>query len=75
MLNSGKTKDSLDQHLQEVAAQSIESIDSSSTPTDYYNLFKKLSASEFLQTKEIEGFRQGNRNGDASIQQTLGYAA
>jgi hypothetical protein len=53
--NSGTATDALDGHLQEIAAQPIESIDSSSTPSDYYNYFKKVSASEFLRMKEIQG--------------------
>jgi hypothetical protein len=53
--NSGTNKDSLYGRLREIATQPIESIDSSSTPADYYNYFKKLSASEFLQTKDVQG--------------------
>jgi len=53
--NSGKARDSFYGHLQEIVTQPIEPIDSSSTPTDYYNYFKKLSASEFLGMKERQG--------------------
>ena len=53
--NSGTTKDSLYEHLQETATQPVESIDSTSTPADYYNYFKKLSASEFLKSKDVQG--------------------
>lgn len=53
--NSGRSRDSLYGRLQETATQPIESIDSSSTPANYYNYFKKLSASEFLQTKDVQG--------------------
>jgi hypothetical protein len=72
--NSGKTTDSFDQRLQQIATQSIESLDSSSTPTDYYNFFKKLCERIFANERD-RGSGQRDRVGDASIQQTLGYAA
>lgn len=53
--NSAEARDSFYGHLQDTATQPMEPIDSSSTPTDYYNYFKKVSAGEFLQTKKLEG--------------------
>ena len=53
--NSGEARDSFYAHLQETAAQPIDFIYSSSTQTDYYNYFKKLSVSEFLETKKRQG--------------------
>jgi hypothetical protein len=53
--NPGNARDSIYRHVQQTASQTVEPIDSSSTPTDYYNYFKKLSASEFLQSKDIQG--------------------
>jgi hypothetical protein len=53
--NPAMTKDSLYGHVKETAALQIESIDSGSTPTDYYNHFKKLYAIEILQEKKLHG--------------------
>jgi hypothetical protein len=53
--NSGRSRDSLYARLRETAIQPSDSIDSSSTPADYYNYFKKLSASEFLRMKDVQG--------------------
>jgi hypothetical protein len=41
--------------LQETASQRTDFIDAKSTPTDYYNCFKNLAASEFLQMKKTQG--------------------
>ena len=38
-----------------MAEQPIESLDSSSTPADYYNHFKKLYGAEFLRRKSLQG--------------------
>jgi hypothetical protein len=53
--NPAMTTDSLYGRIQETAAHPIESIDSSSTPSDYYNYFKKFYASDILQTKKLHG--------------------
>lgn len=53
--NSGGNKDSFYGRLRETANQPIESLDSKSTPADFYNYFKKLSASEFLRMKDVQG--------------------
>jgi hypothetical protein len=53
--NSARNRDQLYERIRETATQPIESIDSSSTPADYYNYFKKLAATEFLRTKDIQG--------------------
>jgi len=53
--NSAMTTDSLYAHIQATAAQTSESIDSESTPTQYYNYFKTFYASDILQTKKLHG--------------------
>lgn len=53
--DSGRNRDSLYGQLRETATQPVEYIDSSSTPADYYNHFKKLAASEFLRMKDVQG--------------------
>jgi hypothetical protein len=53
--NPAMTTDSLYGRIQETAAHPSESIDSSSTPSDYYNYFKKFYASDILQTKKLHG--------------------
>jgi len=53
--NSAMTRDSLYRHVQETADHPTDFIDSGSTPTDYYNHFKKLYASDILQTKKLHG--------------------
>jgi len=53
--NPAMTRDSLYGHIQETATQSSEPIDSGSTPTDYYNYFKKFYAGDILQTKKLHG--------------------
>lgn len=53
--NSTMTRDALYRRLQETASQPTEFIDSGSTPTDYYNYFKKFYASNILQTTKLHG--------------------
>jgi len=53
--NPAMTTDSLYGHIEETATQQSEPIDSDSTPTDYYNYFKKFYASDILQTKKLHG--------------------
>ncbi len=56
--NSSKLGDSQHGRLQETAAQQLEDLGSKSTPSDYYNYFKKLAAIEFLQAKNAQGEEQ-----------------
>lgn len=53
--NSGGNRDSLYGRLRETSNQPIESLDSKSTPADFYNYFKQLSATEFLRMKDVQG--------------------
>jgi len=53
--NSAITTDSLYRRIQVTAAQTSEPVDSESTPTDYYNYFKKFYASDLLQTTKLHG--------------------
>lgn len=53
--NPTMTTDSVYGRILETAAHPSESIDSNSTPTDYYNYFKKFYASDILQTKKLHG--------------------
>ena len=53
--NSSTNKALLYTHLQQTASEPVESIDSTSTPDDYYKYFKKLSAREFLKMKDVQG--------------------
>jgi hypothetical protein len=52
---SGEVSDSLHGRLQETASEQVENLGSKSTPDDYYNYFKKLSAIEFLQATKAQG--------------------
>jgi hypothetical protein len=53
--NSDMNRETLYGQIQETANQPAEPIDSGSTPTDYYNYFKKFYASEILKTKMLHG--------------------
>jgi hypothetical protein len=53
--NLAMTRESLYEHLQEIANHPTDFIDSGSTPADYYNYFKKRYASDILQTKKLHG--------------------
>lgn len=53
--DSSRDKDSLYGRLRETANQPIDSLDSKSTPADFYDYFKQLSAIEFLRMKDVQG--------------------
>jgi hypothetical protein len=53
--SSGKVSDSLHGRLKETASQQVEDLGSKSTPSDYYNYFKKLSTIEFQQATNALG--------------------
>jgi hypothetical protein len=52
---SDKVSDLLHKRVEETAAQEVADLSSKSTPSDYYDYFKKLSAMEFLQTTKAQG--------------------
>jgi len=51
---SDKDRDLFHQRIQDAATQALD-LHSSSTPADFYNYFKKLSAEEFLRMKDVQG--------------------
>ena len=54
-----KSKEEVYRHIEAIASQTDETLDSQSTPAQYYNYFKMLYANEILQTRRIYGEDKG----------------